>query len=167
MPTLTLSRVVMRPLTEADITPTYVGWLNDPEVTRYLVAGRTPQTADTIRAFLRTVAKPFAIEHDGVFVGTICLRTIDRESALAEVGILLGDRRVWGRGVATAALRQLEQYAFDVLGLRKLWAGTCNQACERLFARSGWTLEGTQRRHCLFDGVYVDHTLWGRHADHP
>ena len=157
--------VTLRPLTVDDVTPAYVQWLNDPEVTRYLMAGRTPQTAETIRAFIRTVATPFAIDHDGGFVGTICLRTIDWVSGLAEVGILLGDRRVWGRGVASAALVLLERHAFDEYELRKLWAGTCNPACARLFDRAGWRYEGTQVRQHYLRGTWVSHTLWGIHAD--
>lgn len=154
--------VAIRPLLLEDVTPAYVGWLNDPEVTRFLVAGRTPQTAASIRAFVGTVAKPFAIEHDGAFVGTICLRVIDRESQVAEVGVLLGHRAVWGVGVASTALALLEYHARTVLGLRKLWAGTCNPACARLFRRNGWMLEGMQIRHVYLNGAWHDHTLHGK-----
>ena len=153
--------VAIRPLAEADITPAYVGWMNDPEVTRYLLAGRTPQTVETIRAFVATVAQPFAVEADRQMVGTICLRTVDAISRVAEVGILIGDRQVWRQGIALAALNGLEAHAREQ-GLCKLWAGTCNPAAARLFEKAGWICEGVQVAHVYLDGVWRDHSLWRR-----
>lgn len=160
--------VRLRPLSLLDVTPTYVGWMNHPDVTRYLIAGHSPQTAESVRAFVASLLWPdaagFAIEVDGQMVGTICLRHIDWISRVAEVGILVGEVSVWHTGVALQALSDLSRYAFDVLRLRRLWAGTCNPRCGALFAKAGWTLEGTQPSHVFLCGGWHDHWLYGRSA---
>lgn len=139
----------------------YLGWLRDPEVTRYLMASRVPQTLETVRAFLAGLQlPPYAIEADGVFVGTIGLRTVDRQSAVAEVGILIGDRSVWRRGVAAQALAQLTALARR-MEIRRLWAATCNPACGALFLAAGWVVEGVQPQHVYLDGAYQDHAFYG------
>ena len=103
--------ITLRPLTLDDVTETYVGWLQDPEVTRYLMAGRTPQTARTVRAFVETLllsaAQPFAILLDGRHVGNTQLQQISGVDGTAEVGILLGDRTCWGQGIGQAAIQAL------------------------------------------------------------
>ena len=48
-------RIFLRPLEKADCTNLYVSWLNDPEVNRYLETRHTPQTLETVEAFVSTV----------------------------------------------------------------------------------------------------------------
>ena len=137
--------------------------MNDPEVTRYLMAGRVPQTVESITAFVQSLPPwAYAIEYQERHVGNIMLRALDEASCVGEVGVLLGDRSVWGKGVASAALNQLTRIAFDELKLKKLWAGTCNPACSRLFQRNWWAREGTQREHVFLNGIWHDHELFGR-----
>ena len=144
------------------MTATYVAWMNDPEVTRYLMAGRVPQTAETIRAFLGSLDdEAMAIEVYGRHVGNVMVRAVDPIGQIAEVGIMLGDRSCWGAGVASTALRTFTADLFTRRAFKKLWAGTCNPSCARLFRRCGWAEEGCQRAHAYLAGQWCDHWLFG------
>ena len=103
----------------------------------------------------------YAIVYNGRHVGNVMIRTMDAVSHVAEVGILLGDRSLHGKGVASAALAQFSADVFARLRLAKLWAGTCNPAASRLFVRAGWTCEGIQRRHVFLTGRWCDRALFG------
>lgn len=153
--------VTLRPLTVADVTDRYVQWLNDPEVTRYLIAGRTAQTRESIVAFVRGIPATdrYAVEVDGQHVGNVCFRHVDAASRVAEVGLLIGDRARWGHGIGTAAVRELMERA-RARGYAKLWAGTCNPACGVVFHRCGWIGEGVQRRQVFLSGGWHDHALF-------
>src|SRR5262249_9611633 len=62
----------------------------------------------------------FAIEHQGEAVGGIGLKPgTDVERVSAEIGYWLGER-VWGRGLATAALRALVEHAFATTQLTRI-----------------------------------------------
>ena len=156
--------VMIRPLSLADVTDTYIAWMQDPEVTRYLVSGFVPQSRETIEAFVRSLTWPhaaaFAVCVDARHVGNVNLRTIDWIHRHAEVGILIGDRSVWRTGVASQAVRLVTEYA-RALGLRRLWAGTCGQGARRLFESLGWMTEGCQHEHMRINGAWQDHSLFG------
>src|SRR3979490_659367 len=49
------SKVYLRPLERADLNETYLGWLNDPEVTRYLETGTFPSTMHDLEKFYQGV----------------------------------------------------------------------------------------------------------------
>ena len=51
-PFLVGDRVCLRTLEPEDINETYVGWLNDPEVARFLQTGTAPATLASLRRYV-------------------------------------------------------------------------------------------------------------------
>lgn len=167
-------------LDEADVGGSYVGWLNDPRVNRYLESRFEPHGVDSTRRFVAACRHdPQAlllgirsVALDARHVGNIKLGPIDRRHGLAEVGILVGDPMAWGRGVATSAIEALSAIARDELGLRKLTAGCYaeNLGSARAFQKAGFEIEGTRRAHLLLDGCPHDLILlamWLRPSADP
>ena len=79
----------------------------------------------------------------------------------AEIGYWLG-AGFWGRGISTGAVRATTAYAFDVLGLERVFAivVTRNPASARVLEKVGYTLEGTMRRSAIKEGVVLDQFLY-------
>jgi RimJ/RimL family protein N-acetyltransferase len=122
--------------------------------------------ADAERYIAHAAGQPrptsFAIEVGGDAVGSISLKPrTDIERLSAEVGYWLGEAH-WGRGVMTAAVRAATGYAFDVLGLVRVFAVpfTRNVASARVLERAGYALEGTMRRSAIKDGEVLDQHLY-------
>lgn len=88
-------------------------------------------------------------------IGLILGEDVYRRSA--EVGYWLGEA-VWGRGLATLALRAFCDYAFAAFDLRRLWAGvfSWNPASCRVLTKAGFFLEGRQRDAVTKDGQTLD-----------
>ncbi|MBC8073724.1 MAG: GNAT family N-acetyltransferase [Deltaproteobacteria bacterium] len=100
----------------------------------------------------------FAIELDDRVVGGLGLvlgQDVHRYSA--ELGYWLA-RAVWGRGLATAAVRALVRYAFEELELVRLHAGVFvwNPASARVLEKSGFERECLMRSWAFKDGELVD-----------
>ena len=57
------------------------------------------------------------IEYEGQLVGYVQLALIDNDERRAAVGILVGKKNMWGRGIGKTALRILLDYAFTVKNL--------------------------------------------------
>jgi RimJ/RimL family protein N-acetyltransferase len=139
---------VAQPLRVEDIHPGYVAGLNDPAVNRYLVTVRgCTQTTDTVTEFVRKNLESDAAILLGVWesgvekhCGTIRLHQIENHSRTACIGVCLFDKRVWGRGLATGALRAVTAWAFEVLKLRWIEAGMYveNHSSERAFRAAGY-----------------------------
>ncbi len=106
-----------------------------------------------------------AIECAGEAVGGIGLHLgIDIERVSAEVGYWLGES-VWGRGIATAALVGLTQYAFNAFNLTRIFAlpFADNLASRRVLEKVGFTLEGILRRSAIKNGRIRDQALYALH----
>ena len=149
----------------------YAGWLNDAEVNRFLESRFAAQTVESVRAFIAAqLADPRALflgirsaELDR-HVGNIKLAPIDTRHGLGEIGIMIGDRGAWGRGIGSEAIRVIADIARDELGLRKLTAGfyASNAGSERAFVKAGFHVEARRPAHFLLDGQPEDLILMAR-----
>jgi RimJ/RimL family protein N-acetyltransferase len=104
----------------------------------------------------------FAIEYAGEAVGGIGLRLgQDIERVTAEIGYWLGES-AWGRGIASAALAGLTQYAFPAFNLTRIFAlpFADNLASRRVLEKAGFTLEAILRRSAIKNGRIRDHALY-------
>jgi RimJ/RimL family protein N-acetyltransferase len=146
----------------------YVKWLNDPEVTRWLL--RTlPLTRLEERAFLERVAAGQASDvfwavHDehGRHIGGTGIHGIDWIHRSGTTGIVLGERSAWGRGYGKEVMALRTSYAFDELGLNRL-ESECfveNVASARCLEATGYKRIGIARARRWKHGAFRDTILW-------
>ena len=104
----------------------------------------------------------FAMERakDGGLIGAIGLEM--NPCGGAELGSGVGVA-FWGRGYATEAAREVVRYAFEELGLHRVYAGHFggNEASGRVMAKAGLRYEGTRRDHYRKWGEYRDCVDYG------
>ena len=106
----------------------------------------------------------FAIELQGEAIGGIGCRLLDDVNCkTAEIGYWLGEP-FWGRGIATAALKQTTEYAFQTFRLERVQAHVFawNPASMRVLEKCGYVLEGRLRRSIFKDGRLTDSLLYAR-----
>ncbi len=163
--------VALSLLRPEDVSDAYIGWLNDPEINRYLESRFQPQDRAGVEAFvaamLASETNLFLAITDRALnrhVGNIKLGPIDRAHGLGEIGIMIGDRAAWGRGIGSAAIARLADIAGHELGLRKLSAGcyASNAGSARAFEKAGFRVEAVRPAHFLLDGRPEDLILLGR-----
>lgn len=151
---------MIRPLTEEDVTETYLEWMNDPLVTRYLEARFQTHTMEDLRRFV--ASNPvWGIFVDGVHVGNIKLDT-NAHHKRGDIGLLIG-AEYWGKGHATDAINAMTEHAFSS-GLHKVTAGAYagNGGSVRAFEKAGFSREGVLKEHWYVDGEYQDGILMGK-----
>lgn len=157
--------VVLRPVVGSDASEAYEGWLADPLVSRYLEARFTRWTVDGIRGYIESQRADgrvwfFAIctEGDMRMVGTVKLGPVSVEHGTGVVGVMVGERSMQGKGIGSESLGLVTRFGFDVLGLRKLFAGIYgpNQASVGAFRRAGWEEEAVLVGQWTLDGEPVD-----------
>jgi len=59
---------------------------------------------------------------DGVTVGTVALTEINEYHKIADLGIVIGDKNYWGKGIATEVITALVTYAFEHLHVCRISA---------------------------------------------
>lgn len=106
------------------------------------------------------------LDGTGEFAGFALAMNVDREAGQAELGYLVAPA-ARGRGVATAILLALTDWAFGEAGLHRveLRIEIANEPSLRVARRCGFLHEGTLRSTWLKPGFdRVDTTIWSRLA---
>ncbi|MFJ2865501.1 GNAT family N-acetyltransferase [Kitasatospora sp. NPDC087314] len=111
------------------------------------------QAADTGRIY--------GIWLDGTLVGGVMFVAFGVESGNCEIGVWTEPAGA-GRGLVTAAVRHLLDYAFVIRGLHRAeWWTTSDNAPSRAAAqRVGMKLDGVLREFFLHNGVRHDMEVW-------
>jgi ribosomal-protein-alanine N-acetyltransferase len=106
----------------------------------------------------------FAIDVDGFVVGAIGVRPRDDVHALsAEIGYWLGEE-FWNRGIATEAVLAMTNYAFEELGMVRVFAEVFewNTASVRVLEKAGFTREGILRKSAVKDRQVINQLLYAK-----
>ena len=164
---LQLSQCIVRPWTEADAASLH-RHANNRKVSMHL-RDRFPYPYDleAARTFLGWIAKQtvqtvWAIEVDGEAAGGIGIELhSDVERVSAEIGYWLGES-VWGRGVATEALKAVTAEAFKRFEITRLYAVPFadHPASVRVLEKAGYAREGHLRQSAIKDGRIRDQLLF-------
>ncbi len=106
----------------------------------------------------------FAVVPSGMdtAIGIFQLRSLEPGFASAEWGFVLG-AQYWGTGVFVEGARLVLDFAFDVVGARRLEAraAVANGRGNGALRKVGAVQEGVLRRSFLRHGQYHDQVLWG------
>jgi ribosomal-protein-alanine N-acetyltransferase len=153
----------LRKFTTKDITTEFVSWLNDPQVMQYsnqrFITHTYESCFEYLQSFTGTDNLYLAIEgaDSRRLYGSI---TAYRQThhGTADIGIMIGNRQVWGKGYGHKAWSQLMTYLIEQCRVRKVTGGTlsCNLAMRRIMEKSGMSLEAIRAEQEIIEGLAVD-----------
>ena len=159
--------VTLRLLRESDWQAVH-SWARDPRVCRYQAWG--PNTEEQTRGFVRDAVTAMqdrpqtrwvmAVVLEGAVVGNCELNL--RDSGEGEIAYAVHPDH-WGKGLATTSAAQLVGFAFEELGLHRVFA-TCdprNTASSRVMQRLGMRFEGRKLRTVLIRDGWRDSDYYG------
>lgn len=118
-------KVSLRPLETKD-APFMLEWMTDPDIVRFFRFDASSVTLDSCRAYIESVAGQknclhFAIaDENDEYLGTISLKDIDAENGCAEYAVSTR-KKAHGTGAALQATKLILQYAFETLGLERVY----------------------------------------------
>lgn len=167
-------QVYLRAIEESDTELCY-RWINDPEVTRYLLAGAWPISRLAEQGWIERAARgenpndralAICLVDGDRHIGNLGLHRIDWVSRTAHLGILIGEPDCWGKGYGSDAIRAALGFAFGRLNLRKicLTVFDFNSRARRAYEKCGFALEGCLRSQHYKDGHYVDELVMAAFA---
>lgn len=145
----------------------FVEWLADPEVRRGL-SMHLPMTMaleeNWFEAMIKrpmdeqTLAIEALIDRKWQLVGSCGFHNLEWRVSQAEVGILIGAKQHWNKGIGTAAMSLLVQHAFETLNLNRVYLRVfeSNPAAIRSYEKVGFIHEGRMRQADYQDGKQID-----------
>ncbi|MFG2117090.1 GNAT family N-acetyltransferase [Streptomyces sp. NPDC048718] len=162
--------VELRPHTAASLEP-LLRWKNDAEIQRLSDGGTQAYSRERIAATLERWMRPSEdIVHLAIClagraepIGFLHLALIERAHRRCRLGIVIGEKDLWGRGYGHQAVVRAVGHAFDVLGLERITAEVLadNPRSARMLEGAGFVREGVMRESVHLDGRRVDELVYG------
>jgi RimJ/RimL family protein N-acetyltransferase len=163
-PVVTLRHVSLG-FTQDEILRQY-HWGQDEELQYW--SGSVP-TASTFAAFEADVAtwshqrdsrrdRYAIIDSDGSLLGMISYYNVNFERRQAELGIYIGDRGRWSKGIGTESILTLLSHLFRNTNLIAMYLTTyaSNARAQACYRKCGFEVTGTMRKFSGRIGYYVD-----------
>ena len=173
LPVLEGSRVTLRELRLKD-APSLLAMLTTEEVARFI--SPPPTTVEGFERFIAWTHREraagnylcFAVVPHGMdtAIGIFQVRQLDPGFSTAEWGFAIGSE-FWGSGIFVDGAALVLDFAFDVVGARRLEAraAVANGRGNGALRKIGATKEGVLRKSFLRNGEYMDQALWTILAD--
>jgi [ribosomal protein S5]-alanine N-acetyltransferase len=155
--------ISLREYTESDLGR-LVSLANNQNVSRYLVyTFPHPYTLKDAEWWIAAGSKQNGaitrvIEYQGLFVGSVGITPQSGwRDHIAEIGYWVAED-YWGKGIATAALRQMTEYGFTDANFLKLCAPVLapNVASMRVLEKCGYQREALLKNEVQKGGSYFD-----------
>lgn len=146
-------RIFLRELYEIDATDEYCKWLNDPEVNKFLET-RSATTADLKTYIKEKNNSPTCLflgifdKRSNIHIGNIKLEPIDYVDRIATLGILIGNKDYWGKGIGAESINLLVNWAFNYLHLKEIKLGVLseNAVAIKSYKKCGFIIVGTKSK---------------------
>lgn len=157
---LETERLSLRRLSlQEHLSETYVDWLNDVDVYKYLETGGN-YTLSQLKTYLQEQEKKdiffwaIHLKNSDKHIGNIKIDPIDNDKNSGEYGIMMGDKGEWGKGYAKEASICVINYCFEVLKLSQITLGVIekNVGALKLYENMGFEIEGIIENK----GVYAE-----------
>lgn len=165
--------IFLRPMTEDD-TDLIIRWRNSDAVRTNFIY-RELFTRQSQKQWMETMVKTGRVvqmiicertgldgkEREEKPVGSVYVRDIDHIHHKGEYGIFIGEEDARGRGIGTETAKLMIRYAFEELGLHKLFLRVFadNTRALNSYEKAGFKREAYLKDDVCIDGKYRDIVL--------
>ncbi|MBU2542848.1 GNAT family N-acetyltransferase [Patescibacteria group bacterium] len=150
VPILKGQRVTLRPLKVKD-AENYVRWFSDREVMKYFNQAIWKISLEDEKTAIRKLQRSktnmnWAIELDGKHIGGTGFK-FDKKEKTARWGIIIGEKKEWGKGYAVEAAKLCANYVFTKLKYERmdLLVDMGNKRALNAYTKTNFVLEGILR----------------------
>lgn len=157
-------RIELLPI-DSENVKIHARWENDPKARLY-ARNVFPVSPEELKKRLeQTQERPkrdifFEIYHKELdkIVGFVEFHNINYINHAADLGVLIGEKEIWGKNLGTEATKLMIKYGFEELNLVRITASALrpNKGACRMIEKIGMKLELVLKNQTYFDGEYVD-----------
>ena len=166
--------IKLKELEPKDVTKKYHKWMNDYNVVKYTAQSEYKHTYTDILNFVKKKKKSKNEFLYGIYlidknksicdhIGNIKLGPINFKNLTADISYFIGERKHWGKGLATQAISEIIKIAKSKFKLKKLQAGHWkkNLGSKKVLKRNNFKLEGILRSQIVVRNKRYDRYLYG------
>jgi len=145
-------------------------WSNDLEVSI-----KTGDAADMISVSIQREYLQHMVSSKGVYafliiekennipIGFCRLKEVDLINKKATLGIFIGEKEYWGKGIGTESIKLILDYGFNIINLSNIWLSvfSYNASAIKVYKNCGFKEIGRRRKSIIlgnkvYDEIYMD-----------
>ena len=149
-------RIVLKNLNKKNYNKNYPNWLNDYQINRFLEVRFNKQSKKKIEKYISMSNKNknclllgIFLKKNNVHIGNIKLEPISKIHRRGVIGLFIGEKSNWGKGLATDAIKLISKFANKKFKLKKLVAGcySNNIGSKKAFLKAGYVIEAILKNY--------------------
>jgi len=158
-------KVILRPIAFEDWEKT-LQWRNDLEIKSSTLSHPFPITAEQEQEWYRDKLSSYdnrsihftiVTTEKGEAIGFIHLNSIDMINSNCHFGVVIGEKRDWGKGFGKEAVKLILNYAFSILNMNKVYCQVIKKHPSiKTYFDLGGIEEGSLKHHVFKNGNYED-----------
>lgn len=163
-----MNRIYLRALEPEDYNIS-IKWRNEEDIQKMIGGPKFFVSSETEKKWIldhinnsHKIVLAICLRSNDKYIGNIILKDINWRYRSAQEAILIGDKEEWGKGYATEAIFECLNYAFNEMGMERVWSLVLdsNDASLKLHQKCGYTREGRLRNSVFKGGRFHDQVLF-------
>ena len=137
-------RIFLREMHESDLTESFISWLRDSEVNKFLEVRHNPPNLESQKQYVNECRLSLSKAYLGIFqknealIGSV---TLNSHETSVEIGLMIGDKSLQGQGIGAEVVKTVSNWARKQ-GFTEITAGYLqeNKRSARLFESLGFQI---------------------------
>lgn len=148
--------IIIKPLTDDELTKTYISWLNNKETNQYLEVRHEVQTKESVVNYINNLRKRRGLEMFAIFekktnvhIGNLTITTYnDNDSGVVDFGLMIGDENSRKRGSGGEVHICFLEFIFSIPNVLRINANVAseNKGAIKTLLSVGYIQEGVRRK---------------------
>ena len=165
------NRLILRQILPTELEEKYIDWMNDPELVQYMESRFHIYSRFDLEKYVNHINEDGSSIMWGIYesdtleyIGNIKLGSIDWNHRFGDIGLIIGERKSWGKGYATESILLVCDFGFHKLSLNKITAGIYenNIGSKKAFIKAGFYYDGRLTSQYKHKGIYIDKLILGK-----
>ena len=163
------NKLYLRELEAADLDRTHE-WLHRPDIYNKIgvqvpfTIEQQEQWFNNLKHDKSKIVFAICLKDDEIHIGNVSLDSIDYRHKNARFSIFIADGKDRGKGYGAEAIKLIETYAFNNLGLHKIWCKTDAEELlvQNFYQKAGYKKEGLLIEHESRNHVFIDKVIFAK-----
>ena len=129
----------------SDVKNNYLNWLKDKQINKYL-SNSTFKNLEELKEFIsnnffkKNSLFLRILDKNSKHIGNLRIHDINKEKSSAFLGIMIGDKNQWNKGVAQEIIQSISKYLFKEYKITKIFLGVDrkNKNAIKAYLKSGF-----------------------------
>ena len=113
------NRLILRQILPTELEEKYIDWMNDPELVQYMESRFHIYSRFDLEKYVNHINEDGSSIMWGIYesdtleyIGNIKLGSIDWNHRFGDIGLIIGERKSWGKGYATESILLVCDFGF-------------------------------------------------------